>query len=30
MPRTLLIDAHGARQASSGLLQSATLDAWHR
>jgi thiol-disulfide isomerase/thioredoxin len=30
MPRTLLIDAHGARQASSGLLQPATLDAWHR
>jgi thiol-disulfide isomerase/thioredoxin len=30
MPRTLLIDMHGARQASSGLLQPATLDAWHR
>jgi len=30
MPRTLLIDAHGARQASSGLLQPAALDAWHR
>jgi hypothetical protein len=30
MPRTLLIDARGARQASSGLLQPATLDAWHR
>ncbi|MBN3766732.1 TlpA family protein disulfide reductase [Burkholderia sp. Ac-20365] len=30
MPRTLLIDAHGARQASSGLLQPAALDAWLR
>jgi thiol-disulfide isomerase/thioredoxin len=30
MPRTLLIDARGARQASSGLLQPAALDAWHR
>ncbi|MEM5345127.1 TlpA family protein disulfide reductase [Paraburkholderia azotifigens] len=30
MPRTLLIDGHGARQASSGLLQPAALDAWHR
>ncbi|HWT34723.1 MAG TPA: TlpA family protein disulfide reductase [Paraburkholderia sp.] len=30
MPRTLLIDARGARQAWSGLLQPATLDAWHR
>ncbi|MBN3757881.1 TlpA family protein disulfide reductase [Paraburkholderia sp. Tr-20389] len=30
MPRTLLIDARGARQASSGLLQPATLDAWRR
>ena len=30
MPRTLLIDARGARQASSGLLQPSALDAWHR
>jgi hypothetical protein len=30
MPRTLLIDARGGRQASSGLLQPATLDAWYR
>ena len=30
MPRTLMIDAHGTRQASSGLLQPAALDAWHR
>jgi len=30
MPRTLLIDAHGTRQATSGLLQPAVLDAWHR
>ncbi|SIT48526.1 conserved exported hypothetical protein [Paraburkholderia piptadeniae] len=30
MPRTLLIDAYGARQATSGLLQPAVLDAWHR
>jgi hypothetical protein len=30
MPRTLLIDARGARQTSSGLLQPAALDAWHR
>ncbi|MBP0591458.1 TlpA family protein disulfide reductase [Paraburkholderia sp. LEh10] len=30
MPRTLLIDARGARQASSGLLQPAALDAWRR
>lgn len=30
MPRTLMIDAHGAQQATSGLLQPALLDAWHR
>jgi thiol-disulfide isomerase/thioredoxin len=30
MPRTLLIDAAGRRHASSGLLQPAVLDAWHR
>ena len=30
MPRTLLIDARGTRQASSGLLRPATLDAWRR
>jgi thiol-disulfide isomerase/thioredoxin len=30
MPRTLLIDAQGARHASSGLLQPAALDTWHR
>ncbi|SEJ62544.1 TlpA family protein disulfide reductase [Paraburkholderia diazotrophica] len=30
MPRTLLIDAHGTRQATSGLLQPAVLDTWHR
>lgn len=30
MPRTLLIDAHGMRQASSGMLQPAMLDAWRR
>src|SRR5258707_13309185 len=30
MPRTLLIDAKGERRASSGLLQPAALDAWHR
>jgi hypothetical protein len=30
MPRTLLIDARGAREASSGVLDTAVLDRWRR
>jgi thiol-disulfide isomerase/thioredoxin len=30
LPRTVLIDAHGARQSHSGLLAPGVLDAWRR
>ncbi|MFC0696347.1 TlpA family protein disulfide reductase [Paraburkholderia humisilvae] len=30
LPRTMLIDTHGTRQAHSGLLPAGMLDAWRR